>query len=148
MRSRKSPSSIVPPGNWWEIFRVWAGAAEPSRVAATIAGAARVPASTRRRLMVMLSSLQSPVVGVIGDGAGQTHIVSDFASVYVHWDQVHHPAHEFARATRPFLRRRSASSLPRRCGMDTTKGRDMVASWGSTDPLHIVMGLCASIARL
>ena len=28
----------------------------------------------------------------------------------------------------------------------TTKGPDMVASWGSTDPPHIVMALRASIA--
>src|ERR1700687_5093002 len=48
-RSRKSPASSVPPGNWCDSFSV--RAARPSRVDATTAGAATNVASAPRRVM-------------------------------------------------------------------------------------------------
>src|SRR5438132_7236907 len=45
---------MLPPGNWWEIFSVCAGAADPNRETAITAGAATAPMRTWRRLSVIL----------------------------------------------------------------------------------------------
>ena len=53
-RSRKSPSVIVPPGNWWDILKICAATALPNRDVAITAGAAKAPESTCRRLKIMI----------------------------------------------------------------------------------------------
>src|SRR5258705_7948360 len=57
---------MVPPGNWWEIFKVCAGAADPRRDIESTAGAAKAPMRTWRRLSVMGFSLTFLVASVAG----------------------------------------------------------------------------------
>src|SRR5216684_987170 len=84
-RSRKSPSAIVPPGNWWEILNICAATAVPKRDAAIVAGAANAAARTWRRLTIMVILPDSrPVNGVVAAPGSYAR----FGEVTEFWDHV------------------------------------------------------------
>src|SRR3982074_3878005 len=64
-------------GNWREIFKVGAGAAEPRRDIESTAGAAKAPMRTWRRLSVMVFSLTFLVASVAGIQRQMPCIVKD-----------------------------------------------------------------------